>query len=389
MNKIIPNGERDRVKANIVTLAVAAVFLAIVVYINQISAFFSNVFSILGPFLVGAIFTFVLLPISKRLEIFLKKYVIKKASDSVVRGVSAGICMVILIVMIVGFFLILLPQVIRSVNSLVGVLTNFVNNNEATINDFLIKNGFITVESSELNSIWDNLLTTATQYINVVLPNLLSLSNFVYKFIFHLFVGLIITCHFLISKKKNSLKWKRACYAVLNKDSAESLINWARKGTALFGGFISGKIIDSIIIGVICYVFMLIAQLEYAVLISVIIGVTNILPFFGPFIGAIPSIFILLMVNPMHGLIFAIFILVLQQVDGNIIGPKILGDHVGISSLWTMFAIILGSGLFGFVGILLSVPVFALFYAIINAVFEVRLKRKNMPTDYETYEDIP
>ena len=204
-----------------------------------------------------------------------------------------------------------------------------------------------------------------------------------------MFVGLIVACHFLIEKESISRRCKRASYALFKESTAESLIFWFRRANTIFSGFISGKIIDSLIIGILCYIFMLVTNMEYAVLISVVIGITNILPFFGPFIGAIPSILILLMINPRNALIFAIFVLILQQVDGNLIGPKILGDHVGISPLWTMIAIILGSGLFGFTGILLSVPVFALFYALVNAFFETRLSKKNLPVNAESYDKVP
>ena len=387
MKPLIPPSERDRAKANIVTCACAAVFLAIVLYISGISAYIGKIFLILGPFLVGGIFAFILLPISRRLE-GLMKSMMKKASPRLIRGLSTLICMVFLIAMLTGFLVILLPQVVTSVKSLVGLVTEFVNNNEATINDFLIKNGLFT-EGSELNSFWDNLVSTLTQYINVFLPNLLTISNTVYQFIFHLFVGLIIGCHFLLDRDSMACRSKRACYAFMEKKNAEALIFWTRQGNRLFGGFLSGKIVDSLIVGVICYIFMLIAGMHYSVLISVIIGVTNILPFFGPFIGAIPSIFILLMVEPMHALIFGIFILILQQIDGNLIGPKILGDHVGITALWTMFAIILGSGLFGFMGILLSVPVFALLYSMTNAAIEINLRKKKMPVTTDEYADMP
>ncbi len=388
MKKLIPESEHDRAKANIITCAFAALFLAIVLYLSSISAYIGKIFLILGPFLVGAIFAFILLPISKRLEGFMKSCM-KKASPRVIRGLSTFICMIFLIAMLAGFLIILLPQVISSIKSLVDLVTDFVNNNESTINEFLIKNGLFTVEGSELNSFWDNLVSTLSQYINVFLPNLLNISNTVYQFIFHLFVGLIISCHLLLDRDSMASKFKRACYAFMERKNADSLIFWTRQGNRLFGGFLSGKIIDSLIVGVICYIFMLITGMRYSTLISVIIGVTNILPFFGPFIGAIPSIFILLMVDPMHALVFTVFILVLQQIDGNVIGPKILGDHVGITALWTMFAIILGSGLFGFMGILLSVPVFALIYSIVNASIENRLRKKRMPISSEDYMDMP
>ena len=388
MKNYIPEEEKNRVYGNIVVCLVAAVLLACVLNINGISAFLGKVLSTLSPFMVGAAFAFMLLPLAKRIESFFQTR-LKKPKCNFARGISTALCMVILVAAIIGFLVILLPQVVASVQSLVGVLTNFVNNNESTINDFLIKNGWITVESTQLNSIWDNLLSTATQYITVVIPNILSLSSKVYTFIFQLFVGLIVACHFLIEKDGISRRCKRASYALFSRSTAESLIHWIRKANTIFSGFISGKIIDSLIIGIVCYIFMLVTNMEYAVLISVVIGVTNILPFFGPFIGGIPSVLILLMINPRNALIFGIFILVLQQIDGNLIGPKILGDHVGISPLWTMIAIILGSGLFGFVGILLSVPVFALIYALVNAFFESRLAKKRLPVKADEYDTIP
>ena len=389
MRRFLPPGERDRAVANMHTCAFAALLLILVLYIGPILGFVDSVISAMGPFFVGAAFAFILLPLMRRLERLLKTRLLPRAKPKTIRALSTTLCIFLLIAAIVTFMLILLPQVFTSLRSLAKLAQNFVNANENTINDFLIRNGLITVESTELNTIWDNLLSTATQYINVVLPNLLAVSSTLYQFIFQLFVGLIAAVHFLIDKDPISNRFKKATYAFLPEDKAESLVYWTRKGNHIFSGYISGKIIDSLIVGVICYLFMMIAGYEYSLLISVIIGVTNILPFFGPFIGAIPSILILLMANPTHALVFTIFILILQQLDGNLIGPLILGDHVGITPLWTMFAIIIGSSLFGFTGILLSVPVFALFYAIFNAVAEVRLKRKRLPLRAEEYSTIP
>ena len=389
MRRFLPPGERDRAVANMHTCAFAALLLILVLYIGPILGFVDSVISAMGPFFVGAAFAFILLPLMRRLERLLKTRLLPRAKPKTIRALSTTLCIFLLIAAIVTFMLILLPQVFTSLRSLAKLAQNFVNANENTINDFLIRNGLITVESTELNTIWDNLLSTATQYINVVLPNLLAVSSTLYQFIFQLSVGLIAAVHFLIDKDPISNRFKKATYAFLPEDKAESLVYWTRKGNHIFSGYISGKIIDSLIVGVICYLFMMIAGYEYSLLISVIIGVTNILPFFGPFIGAIPSILILLMANPTHALVFTIFILILQQLDGNLIGPLILGDHVGITPLWTMFAIIIGSSLFGFTGILLSVPVFALFYAIFNAVAEVRLKRKRLPLRAEEYSTIP
>ena len=153
-------------------------------------------------------------------------------------------------------------------------------------------------------------------------------------------------------------------------------------------GFINGKLLDSAIVGLICYIVCAILNMPYALLVSVIVGVTNIIPFFGPFIGAVPSAIIILMVNPMKCLIFIVLIIVLQQVDGNIIGPKILGSSIGINGFWVMFSIILGAGLFGFWGMLLGVPVFVVIYTIINNLIVRKLKSNDLPFDVEEYNDL-
>ena len=153
----------------------------------------------------------------------------------------------------------------------------------------------------------------------------------------------------------------------------------------VFGGFVNGKIIDSFIIGAICYVFMVIVDFDYEVLISIIIGVTNVIPYFGPFIGAIPSILILLMVSPKEGIIFLVFVIVLQQVDGNIIGPLIIGDKLKLSSMWILFAILVGGGFFGVLGMILGAPCFACIYTLAGTICRSRLKERQLPTDTNEY----
>ena len=163
----------------------------------------------------------------------------------------------------------------------------------------------------------------------------------------------------VLDKEHLCAQFKKITYAFVPKETSESLIYWTRRASRIFSGFLSGKIIDSIIIGCLCYLGMLIFNIEYPLLISVIVGITNILPFFGPFIGAIPSILILLIVNPYSALWFGVFIVILQQIDGNIIGPLILGDSVGIEPLWIMISIVIGGGLFGFAGMLRLFHMFA------------------------------
>ena len=164
-----------------------------------------------------------------------------------------------------------------------------------------------------------------------------------------------------------------------------------RKSNEIFGGFISGKILDSAIIGVIAYIVLAIMKMPDTMLVAVIIGVTNIIPFFGPFIGAIPSFIIIVLQNPVQGLYFLIFVIILQQVDGNIIGPKILGDSTGLSSFWVVFAILVFGGLWGFPGMLLGVPIMAVIYYIVSNVVTYSLKKRGIPEteiDYVNLERI-
>lgn len=166
------------------------------------------------------------------------------------------------------------------------------------------------------------------------------------------------------------------------------ILHLTLKSNEIFGGFIIGKLIDSAIIGVLCFIGLSILNMPYALLVSVIVGVTNVIPFFGPYIGAIPSAVLIMLADPRKGLYFILFILVLQQIDGNIIGPKILGDSTGLSAFWVVFSILLGGGLFGFVGMILGVPTFAVIYYVINMLINHRLEVKKLPTETECYDKL-
>ena len=168
-------------------------------------------------------------------------------------------------------------------------------------------------------------------------------------------------------------------------DHANMILHLTKKSNEIFGGFIIGKIIDSMIIGVLCFFGLTLLKMPYILLISVIVGVTNVIPFFGPYIGAIPSAVLILLNDPIKGLSFLIFILVLQQLDGNVIGPKILGNSTGLSAFWVVFSILLGGGLFGFVGMIMGVPTFAVAYYIITMLINHLLEKRKLPLQTSEY----
>ncbi len=191
-------------------------------------------------------------------------------------------------------------------------------------------------------------------------------------------MAIIISIYMLMSKDTLARQAKKGLYALLDKDKADHVVEFASRSQRVFVGFINGKILDSAIIGFICYCFMYIFGFEYYSLISVVVGITNVIPFFGPFIGAIPSIVILLTVDPWQALWFAVWILALQQFDGNILGPRILGNSTGLSPMWVLLAIVIGGGMFGFTGMLVGVPTFAVLYSLVSDYFEKKLDEKGI-----------
>lgn len=215
--------------------------------------------------------------------------------------------------------------------------------------------------------------------INAIVKTVsLSMLSFA-KAVWNLVIGLIISIYLLASKERFVSQGKKLLYAFWDTRQANVIMEDFRLIDSTFGGFISGKILDSAIIGVLCFVVVSIMKMPYPMLISVIVGVTNIIPFFGPFIGAVPCALLILMVNPMQCLYFIIFIWILQQFDGNFLGPKILGDSTGLSGFWIIFSITIFSGLMGVPGMILGVPIFAVFYALIKRYVNRSLQKRACP----------
>ena len=200
-------------------------------------------------------------------------------------------------------------------------------------------------------------------------------------------IGIIVSVYLLFSKEKFMRQSKKVIYALCKPKRANFILHIGRKANEIFGGFIIGKIIDSAIVGVLCFAGVSIFKMPYPLLISMIVGVTNVIPVFGPYIGAIPCALLIFLVDPMKGIGFIIFIILLQQLDGNVIGPKILGESTGLSSFWVIFAILIAGKMFGIGGMVIGVPMFALIYYVIKLFIQQKLEAKNLPTDTELYTD--
>ncbi|MBR2577811.1 MAG: AI-2E family transporter [Erysipelotrichaceae bacterium] len=372
--------DKDVVKS-ITVLSVSGIIVAFfIIFLTRFPAVIETLkglFTALSPFIWGILFAAIMGKVAIRIETLLPVRLKPKTR----RFIAALVSTLLLIVFIAVFLIVITPAIIDSVSSISNVLKNFatdpsawISNMQRTLHlpDEIVKNIY-TYSNTAVQKIWEG--------VQSFIPRIYSATVATLSMIVNLIIGIIVCLYILIDRQKLAVTIKRTTQALLD----DSQYVYGRKIMYLFiekfTNFFSGKILDSIIIGIICFIGMMFINPQYATLIAFVIGVTNIIPFFGPFIGAIPCALILLIVDPFDSLMFVIMVIVLQQVDGNIIGPRILGNSVGLSSLWIMFAIIMGGSYFGFYGMLLGVPVFSVIYYIIKEYVERRLEEKNKEAD--------
>lgn len=364
---------------------------------TNIKAAFSGLTSILMPFIDGLILAYLLTPVLNTLEKkifipFYKHFKVKigPKEKKHIRMFSITLTMILFVFVVYSFFDMVIPQIIKSVQSIALQFPAYISNLESWIEQTLTNNtkfanlvsDMFTKYSGEFE-LWIN--DTVMPHMNVVIKEI-SLSVIgVAKFLWNFILGFIISIYVLYSKELFAGQGKKIIYALFKEESANNLIRDIRFVDRTFGGFIVGKIIDSIIIGILCYIGMSLLKFPYPELISLIIGITNVIPFFGPYLGAIPSAILILMINPIQCIYFLIFILILQQFDGNILGPKILGDSTGLSSVWVIFSITLFGGFFGILGMAVGVPTFAVIYAIFKRHINKLLKEKQLSTNTKEY----
>ena len=371
-------------------IAFAILFAALVFRFETVWAFIERLFALASPFIVGFAIAFLLGPVQRKIEWAFRRSIFRNSDRTkLMHSISALLSLGLLVMIIYLFLRIVVPQLIVSISSIVQYISRFLRANSGRINEILLRYDFISLDGDELIVAWENIVSSQINNITMLLDNLVLISRTIVNFVYELLVGLITAFYILMDKDHLSAQIKKIGYSMMSRENIEHLIFWTRQANRIFAGFISGKILDSFIFGVNCYLGMLIFRMEYPLLIASVIGVTNLIPFCGPFIGWVPCFLILLIVNPVSALWFTVFVLVLQQLDGNVIGPHILGDSVGVSALSIMIAIVIGSGLFGFAGMVVSVPVYALLYAFVRTIVYTRLKRRGLPTETEDYVHAP
>ena len=388
-------------KWGVTAFLVIAAELAFYMLLTNSKGFFRNintVTSILSPIIWGLVISYLLWPIVKFLEQntsfpLLKKAFPKKNNRKLARALSILISVVVALFLIAMLLYLVVPQLYVSIESIVTSAPEYYDTISAWITNFLkdypqAEQILLETTGHASQTLVDWARSAVLPYLSKIITNLSTGLYSVLRTVLNILIGFVVACYVLGNVETFSAKCKKLLYSCFSVKNTDTILSAVRFTDRAFNGFINGKIIDSAIIGIICYIVCSILKMPYIVLVSVVVGVTNIIPVFGPFIGGIPTALIILLVSPTKALIYVIFIIVLQQIDGNIIGPKILGSSIGINGFWIMFAILLGGGLFGVVGMILAVPLFAVLYSGLEILVDKRLKNRGLATETAAYVDI-
>lgn len=380
----------------VITFAICLLLVVIVQKFSLISVALAAFAKVIAPVTWGVIIAYIVNPLMKFFErVFGKCFEKNKPHRKLVRSLSVAFGLLTLLAVLFAIVAVLLPQVIESVMGIARNFNTYLNNFESWIYKFVENYPDIY---QAVQTQFDNIQPKLTDFINNIVPKLgeiaVKVKDGAIGFIGGLkdfVIGFIVAIYLLFSKEKFIAQMRKLIAAILPEGGKNAVYGIAARTNKMLGGFISGKLIDSTIIGILTFICMSIMKMDFVALISVVVGVTNIIPFFGPFIGAIPSAFLLLFAAPRQVIPFVIFIIILQQFDGNILGPKILGDSTGLSPFWVMFAIFVGGGLFGFAGMILGVPIFAVIYSLVRDFVNYLLERRGLSTKTSDYyaNDIP
>ena len=353
--------------------------------------------SILAPFAYGGVVAYLLRPMCNLYEGLFQKHLPKKLKK-LSNGLAVGLSMISGLLIVYALIIMIAPQLFSSIQTLWLSLPDKISalyawamatfgENEKLVSLF---NTIYNTVNTDLQNWADN---TLAPYVSSVVSIVSGVGSSVWKvlmFLYNLLIGLIVAVYLLFSRKKFARQSVLIIRSALKPKWAELLLDEVAFIDRMFGGFIDGKILDSAIIGVLCYIGCTIFRFPNALLVSAVVGITNVIPFFGPIIGAVPSTLLILIESPIKALWFVVFVLALQQLDGNVIGPKILGDRTGLSSFWVLFTIILFGGLWGVFGMVIGVPVFATLYGLAQEFIHAMLDRRGIDAEGNAVaEEIP
>lgn len=385
-----------------VVIAAGVLFYFSIDYMGDLVKAIRSLMGILSPFIWGLVISYLLVPSMMMYERKLFRPLvasIKKRRPKVTlskklpRVLALILAEIVMLLLIAALIYLIVPQVYDSISAIITNSPAYFESASKAIDNLL--HDFPEIEMYA-TKVFGNITETLTKWAtNTLLPSMENIvTNIttgvfsVVKAVYNIVIGMIVSIYILYNKEPFIAHYRKTLYCIFKPEKARKISSALRFADRTFMGFIVGKLLDSAIIGMICYVGCVVMRMPYDLLISVIIGVTNIIPFFGPFIGAIPSALLVLLVDPKMCLWFVIFIIVLQQIDGNIIGPKILGTSIGINGFWVLFSIVFFGGLFGFWGMLLGVPTFVIIYTAVERAVNRKLESRDLPTDASVYANL-
>ena len=386
-----------------VTVCAILVFYDTFYQSGALGTFLNRAAEVLAPVLYGMAMAYLLAPVVNWFECRLlpginrlrqrRQKVPVSGYNPWLRALSILLTWSVVLLAVYLLMSVLVPQLVESVKTLIANAEGYYNTIYGWGNELLKDNPNL---AQKLQQLLDDYRQSADGFLSGMVPKLENMLFLVtggiwsgvwtaVNFAMDLLIGVIVSVYLLTTKERGLANTCKAVYGLLRKDRADVVMRGSRKVDAIFSGFIRGKLLDSLIIGILCFIGCSVLKMPYTPLISVVVGVTNVIPFFGPFLGAIPSIFLILLVDPLKAVYFAAFVLALQQLDGNVIGPKILGDSTGISSFWVIVSILVGGGFFGVLGMFLGVPVFATLQTLAKYLVERRLTKQGLPLEPESY----
>ncbi len=386
--KIMPNKKYNTVALYAaLVIAVNVLLIVCILKFDSIMSFFSMLMTVLSPVIWGLIIAFLMNPIMVNFEkLFSNKFKRSRGRKKLLRALSVTVSSLVFLGIVAGLIAIVVPELVKSITNLFGSMGDIRDKLESWIKThFSHYPSLVDTATQKLNDFTKD-ASVIFEKMQPMLEDLVSGAWGVVTFLKDFLLGFIVSIYMLCNKETLLAQIKKTIISLTKKTTCAKIMSVSSQANKVFSGFIIGKIIDSIIIGLLCFIGLTLMGMPYNIMIAVIVGVTNIIPFFGPIIGAVPSTLLMLIVDPKKAILLFIFILILQQFDGNILGPKILGDSTGLPGFWVLISLIICGGLFGFVGMVLAVPMFALLYSFTRSFVEGRLKKKKLPVTTEYYK---
>lgn len=369
-----------------IVVASCIIFYLILSGIDQFNQLIRSYFSVLSPFLYGFVIAYLInYPLNFFTKYLKKISSLQKVEKSTIHLIALILAYTLSGLLVYLFIMFVLPQLVSSVVGIVEKIPEYIQSTTHYIENLLNDTSFPPKVADFIYDRWAELAEFINNGTTALISKLFIFLKNTVQIFWNMFLGIIISVYLLAEKDRFISLAKKVNYSIFNQKAANKIIKISIRAYKIFSNFLGGKILDSAIIGLIAFIVLSIFKMPYTVLISFIIGVTNIIPFFGPFIGAIPSFIIIFFESPIMALWFLVIVLILQQVDGNIIGPKILGDSLGISPFWILFAVLVGGKILGVIGLIIGVPLFVLVYSILKDIMEERLKARGLPVETDEY----